>query len=155
MGWQPSRPGGPASCSLSCTNQTHKSARGREPKPTAVSRGRGKYRQALETWHITLLARCSPPPSRGLERVAFLSPYLPGCSQLLLGPCQPFPGSAPINRDRDSLQLSGSGGENSSQHSCTQWSDQGVSETAQGTRRAGPYPEPSLIAARSPGSRQA
>lgn len=36
-----------------------------------------------------------------------------------------------------------------------QWGDQGVSEAAQGTRRAGPYPEPPLRAARSPGSCQA
>lgn len=35
-------------------------------------------------------------------------------SHLLPGPCQPFPGFAWINRDRDSLQLSGSRGENSS-----------------------------------------
>lgn len=93
--------------------QTHTPSRGKEPKPTAISWGQGKHVHSLENVHMVLAGCCSPPPSKTLARMAFLNPYLPGCSHLLPSPCQPLPGSALINRDRDSLQLSGSGGENS------------------------------------------
>ena len=110
---------------------------GEKAQAIATSWGWGKHVYSLENLYIILPGPCSPLPSTSLKRTAFLNPFLPGCSHLLPGPCQPFLGSAQINRDRDGLQLSGSGGENSSQHSGRRWVLSVWVKQPSRTRRAG------------------